>query len=565
MRAQPALHRRLNLGATLRNLWDFVNLSGSAGRRLVAVSIVLTAGAAIVDAASLALLRYTLGAGGTSSGDLGLKAAAAFLLAALAGSALRLAAQNRTVAAQFEVGRALALRAFVTLQRQSYADYLRGGASEGFAVFERLIAVAYFGINPMIAGAVALLSAVVILCGIALLYPLAAALMALVLPALALETALRGRKRETAGLSSLSRQRSLLLYEARAGFRHILLANGEARMCEDFARTETRYRAEQARAMFASQSSRYTVEIAGLLIALGVLAFYAWRPAPGVRLVPLLAVIALATFRLLPQIATLRSALQQITLHADVTDDIRNLVTGPEPRSAAPPTEPVRLTRAIALDQISLSRADRPTTLDRLDLEIPRGARVGIMGESGIGKSSLLDIVCGAIAPDGGAVRIDDTRLGPDNAAAWRERIGMVSQEPMLLGATLREAVLFPQRPEQADPERFAQAVAAAGVDTMVAGFPLGLDTPVGETSSLLSGGQRQRLALAHALYRAHDLLLLDEATGQLDAETEAQIVATVAALPRNLTIVIASHRRAAFAGCDAIYRLERGKLVRAD
>jgi ABC-type transport system involved in cytochrome bd biosynthesis fused ATPase/permease subunit len=139
-----------------------------------------------------------------------------------------------------------------------------------------------------------------------------------------------------------------------------------------------------------------------------------------------------------------------------------------------------------------------------------------------------------------------------------------VSQNPVLLGTTLREAVVFPEQPEEADAERFAAALAAAGVAEMVAGFSRGLDTSVGEAGNQLSGGQRQRLALAHALYRARDLLVLDEATGQLDPDSESAIVAAVAALPRDLTIVVASHRAPIFACCDIVYRLVAGKLVKA-
>jgi ABC-type multidrug transport system fused ATPase/permease subunit len=425
--------------------------------------------------------------------------------------------------------------------------------------------VTYFGINQLIAGAMALLGAIVILIGMSLLYPLAAALMALPLAGIAIEAALRGGgAARPAGLSKLSRDRALLLFEARTGFRSIALANGQERMCADFARVELAYRGEQARATIAGQSSRHAMEIAGILAALAVLGGFALFAIPGTPLAPLLAVMALAVFRLLPQLAALRSACRLITLHADVADDVSELLERPVEVALSPAQPAMTLERKIVLSAITLTRPDRRVTIDALDLTITRGERIGIRGDSGIGKSSLLDILCGVIAPDSGSVRIDDRVLDAGSGHAWRERIGVVSQNPVLLGTTLREAVVFPEQPEEADAERFAAALAAAGVAEMVAGFSRGLDTSVGEAGNQLSGGQRQRLALAHALYRARDLLVLDEATGQLDPDSESAIVAAVAALPRDLTIVVASHRAPIFACCDIVYRLVAGKLVKA-
>lgn len=560
----PAREPRLDLASTLASLWLLTAHSGRSRLNSIGLAVALTVLAAIIDVAALGLLRWALAAGTAEAGPRQ-AVGAAFLLVALAGAGLRILAQRRTVDAQFAVNYALSIRAFRVLQQQQYADYMRRGASEGFAAFDRLQAVAYFGVTQLIAGASAILSALIMLAGVTVLYPWAGAMLGVFLLAVLAETAWRGRTPAKAGISGLARERALLLYEARMGFRHIFLANGQARMSDDFARVEHLYRGEQARVALESQSSRQAIEIAGLLIALAALSALALLSASGSALVPFLAVVALAAFRLLPQIATLRSALRLIGLHADVTEDVRELVSRPLTDPSSPAVRPMQLNRAVRLEGLTLAWPGRPPTLDGVTLEIPRYRRIGIRGASGAGKSSLLDILCGATAPDAGSVFIDDVALNATTRPAWRERIGVVSQNPVLLGATLREAVVFPDRTEDADEARFDAAVAAAGVAAMVADFPRGLDTSIGEASGLLSGGQRQRVALAHALYRARDLLVLDEATSQLDAESEAAIVAAIRAAPRDLTIVVAGHREAAFACCDEIHRLEAGRLVRDD
>jgi ABC-type bacteriocin/lantibiotic exporter with double-glycine peptidase domain len=451
------------------------------------------------------------------------------------------------------VSRELSIKAFRTLQLQDYATWLKGGAASGFAAFERLAMISSQALTPFITAVVSAISVAALAAAIAWLYPWAGLALALVLVAIVIEAGWRGNQGEARSISNLSQTRSVLLYEARHAFRDIFLTNGQERLCADFAENELQFRSRLASATIGAQSARHTIEIAGLGFAL--LMLLAASTIPGESgMLPLLAVLALAALRLLPQIASGRTSVRMVALHGAVTDDVLALLETPVTVDAD------------ALDRsFVLERELRPETLSGLDLAVPRGARIGIRGESGAGKSTLLDVICGAIPPAAGRVSIDGRELDPALGKAWRNRIGVVSQTPILLGRTLREAVIFPERIEAADQERFAAAVARAGIDRMVERFELGLDTPIGEAVTYLSGGQRQRLALAHALYRARDLLILDEATGQLDATSEAAIVAALSDLPEGLTLIVVSHREAPFACCDELYELSGGKLMRAN
>jgi ABC-type multidrug transport system fused ATPase/permease subunit len=562
---QQELAPRRPFGA-LRSLWALIDHAGPRPVRALRIALILTGIASIGDIASLALLQRAIsamsGAGAADKTDGALLAG--FLGAALIATVLRLLALRQRIVAEQQVARGLTVRAFQALQMQDYSTYLRNGASAGFAAFERLSLIINQALAPFIAAIVSAISVVALTGAIAWLYPLAGAVLTIAIAAVAVEAAWRGGGRAARMVSSLSQTRSVLIYEARHAFRDIFLTNGQERLCADFAETETAFRNQLTGSATAAQSARHTIEIAGLAIALVLLLVANMAPGGGGALLPLLAVLALAALRLLPQIATGHTSVRMVALHGSVADDVLALLEAPLARHVPAGARPLVLTDAIRLEGVVVSRPDRPDTLTGLNLTIPRGARIGIRGASGAGKSTLLDVICGAIQPDAGTVRIDSTLLDAVQGKSWRERIGVVSQTPILLGRTLREAVVFPERIAEADPERFAAAIARAGIDDMVKGFEQGLDTPIGEAVSFLSGGQRQRLALAHALYRAHDLLILDEATGQLDSPSEEVIVAALRDLPQDLTLIVVSHREAPFACCEVLYELSGGKLVLA-
>ncbi|HEV7660666.1 MAG TPA: ABC transporter ATP-binding protein [Allosphingosinicella sp.] len=547
----------------MANLSRLLRHVGADGRRHLTIALGLTALATVTDIVSLALLQRGMTAirdndAATSSGGFG--TITWFLIAAGAASMLRLFAVRHTVTAQFAINRSLAASAFAALQYESYADYVRRGASAGIAAFDQLQLVIYNALAPMIMLTTTALGAVSLCLAMAVLHPLAGAVLLAGLALVAVEGAWRGARAADAGITATTQSRARLLFEARNSFRDIYMANGQARVCEDFAALDGALRERQAESARAAQSSRHGIEVAAFGAAAVLSAVIASGPRGWSDALPALGTLALASFRLLPQVGVIRASLRTIGAHGPVTADMIALLDGPR----APPMQPgalVTFRDRIELRGVTVRRDDRPVTLDGLDFVIPRGARIGISGASGAGKSTLLDVICGAVGIDRGALLLDGEPMDPSSGMAWRDRIGLVAQQPLLIGATLREAVIFPHRVADCDPQRFAFAVERSGVSAMAALFGRGLDTPIGEALVRLSGGQRQRLALAHALYRAQDLLLLDEATGQLDAESEQAIVGVIGALPRSLTIIVVSHRETPFAYCDAVYCLSEGRL----
>lgn len=216
--------------------------------------------------------------------------------------------------------------------------------------------------------------------------------------------------------------------------------------------------------------------------------------------------------------------------------------------------DPPRLQTAIALRGITLRYAGREKPVfDRLDLTVPAGSLVGVCGPSGVGKSSIADILGGLISPDSGEVLIDDRPLEGAARIAWRQRVAYVEQVPYLFDGTIAANLAW-GLPYCAD-ETMQRALERASA-SFVMDLPLGLQSRVGEGGRQFSGGERQRLALARALLRSPDLLILDEVTAALDGGNEAAVSGTIASLKGSCTILILGHRAALLELADHIVDL---------
>ena len=198
--------------------------------------------------------------------------------------------------------------------------------------------------------------------------------------------------------------------------------------------------------------------------------------------------------------------------------------------------------------------------LKDVSLEIPAGKITAIAGPSGSGKSTLTDILIGLLEPGGGEVRVDGVPLTGSNARRWRRSVACVFQDPYLFHGTIRENLRW-ARPEATEAEIW-RALRLAAAEEFVAALPDGLDTVTGDRGGWLSGGERQRIALARALIREPALLVLDEATSQLDAENERRILAVLKSLRGRMTVVVVAHRPVLLEGADRVVLLRSGRVA---
>ena len=227
-------------------------------------------------------------------------------------------------------------------------------------------------------------------------------------------------------------------------------------------------------------------------------------------------------------------------------------------------TAVLRPERAIVLDSISYSYPENErTALKNVSLEIGACTTVGIVGGTGAGKTTLVDLVLGLLSPTEGEIRIDDTALTNANMRPWQRAIGYVPQSIYLVDDTVTRNIAFGLPTEEIDAEKVERASRLAALhDFVVNELPLGYDTIVGERGVRLSGGQRQRIGIARALYNTPSLLILDEATSALDNITEKVVIEAVENMRNEMTIVMIAHRLSTVRRCDVIHVMERGTVV---
>jgi ABC-type multidrug transport system fused ATPase/permease subunit len=201
--------------------------------------------------------------------------------------------------------------------------------------------------------------------------------------------------------------------------------------------------------------------------------------------------------------------------------------------------------------------------INRLSLSLKKGESIALIGKSGAGKTTLVDIVLGLLIPEAGDICVDGVSIY-DNLRAWQNLVGYIPQSIFLMDDTIERNIAFGVPDHLVDRDRLHRAVEAAQLTELVTRLPDGLKTGVGERGVRLSGGQRQRIGIARALYHEREILVLDEATSALDNETEQLVSEAINALAGNKTLIIIAHRLSTVEQCDRIYLMEEGQVVRS-
>ena len=284
-------------------------------------------------------------------------------------------------------------------------------------------------------------------------------------------------------------------------------------------------------------------------------------------LLSILSLFAAAAFRLMPSVSRITLAISIIKYHAPILSTIYDDIKTPLKKdkiteSGSQLLSPIQMFQeSIKLENICFRYPDtEDNILDFLSFTIPKGTSVAFIGPSGSGKTTLVDIILGLLKPSSGKVLIDGFDI-QENLSSWQDHIGYIPQNIYLSDNTIRNNIAFGLDDAQIDDNRIWEAIENAQLDEVVRKLPGGLDTMIGEHGLKISGGQRQRLGIARALYNDPDVLVLDEATSSLDAETEKEISNSINKLSVGKTLLIIAHRMTTVENCDIQFFLRNGKI----
>ena len=313
-----------------------------------------------------------------------------------------------------------------------------------------------------------------------------------------------------------------------------------------------------------------TVCMAGLILYLMIMIL---TGADVTSMVPQIGTFAIAAMRMLPCANRINNHLTSISyfepFFMGVSDNLqeeihdKKMVYDTNVYSEKKLVEKLPVKKQIVLDDIVYHYPNSEVLIfDHAHMEVPVGAAVGIVGTSGSGKTTIVDIMLGLLDIQNGQILADGVEVR-EHYEGWLKNIGYIPQTIFMIDSTIRKNVAFGYADEDIDDEKVWEALKKAQLDEFVRGLPEGLDTSIGERGIRISGGQRQRIGIARALFEDPEVLVLDEATSALDNETEAAIMDSINSLHGQKTLVIIAHRLQTIEKCDMVYRVEEGQIKR--
>jgi ABC-type multidrug transport system fused ATPase/permease subunit len=275
----------------------------------------------------------------------------------------------------------------------------------------------------------------------------------------------------------------------------------------------------------------------------------------------LLGIYTGASFRMIPSLNRILNSVLQIKSHHYLFVELDGLVTlKPDRKDERVST--LSFTHEIELRDLSFQYPDGTKVLDGTSLTIRKGEKIALVGKSGSGKTTMLLIFLQFLKGNAGKIVLDDVEISDDSLLEWRRIFSFVPQNPYLIDGTIVENIAFGFSPESVNTEKIQQLIRDVDLEEMISQLPNGLSTQIGEKGIKLSGGQRQRIAIARALYADAEVLLLDEITNQLDAQTELEIISTLEKITRQKkTILMITHHDHLLDEFDRILSLDSGKI----
>ena len=352
-----------------------------------------------------------------------------------------------------------------------------------------------------------------------------------------------------------------VIQEGLFGIREVILNNTFKVFLKIFNNKDIVLRRSQANVQVISLTPRYFFEAFGILIIVIFSYFYSVKNGDLISLIPILGAFALGAQRLLPVFHQLYSNWVLIMGNTNLLKDAIKTLNIKRNKLKLSDKE-IIFEKQIILKDISF-RYDRKSNnvLNKTNVTIKKGEKIGIIGKTGSGKSTLVDILMGLLRPNKGQLIVDKKIITNLNSSSWHNKISHVPQNIFLLNATIFENIAFGIPYNEIDKEKVFKISKMANISKFIENKPFKYNTIVGERGIKLSGGQVQRIAIARALYKNAELIIFDEATSSLDEVTEKEVLKSIYDLDKKITIIMISHKKSSLKNCDKIFRLENNKV----
>ncbi len=354
-----------------------------------------------------------------------------------------------------------------------------------------------------------------------------------------------------------------LLQEGFGGIRDVLIDGTQDFYCKLYVDSDLALRKAQASIQFIGSCPRYLMESLGMML-IAILAYiYVGNANEVSNVIPALGLLALGIQRILPVAQQFYNAWTSLRgCQGTLVNVLLRLEKPLPPFNSLDAPKQLEFKSSFAFDSVYFRYHPLQSwVLEEINLEIPKGSKIGFIGLTGSGKTTLLDILMGLLSPTKGFLKVDGVPIDLNDRRGWQKHIAHVPQSIYLADTSILENIAFGVPRTEIDFDRVRLAAEKACIAHDIESWTLGYETFVGERGVKLSGGQRQRIGIARALYKKADVIVLDEATSALDNQTEASVMASIQTLNPEITVIIIAHRLSSLSGCDKIIELSEGRI----
>lgn len=365
-------------------------------------------------------------------------------------------------------------------------------------------------------------------------------------------------------LTQEAENRFKIMNEAFGGIRDVILYNKIDSYTKTFRTSGKSFAKARSENHILWQIPRYYLELLAFSSIIIILILASVNSESGINnLIPVLSLFLLASLKILPAIQQIYASIGQIKGNKAGFDSIKfDLKKSRKTKDEIFALEIKFPENDIKFKNVSFKYPNKSTNvLNSLSVNFPINKTIGIVGVSGGGKSTILDLLLGLIKPNSGEIYLDDRQLLDSHLSDWQRNIGYVPQNIFLTEGTISNNIAFTNDDESIDHQKVREVISQVELEDVIKQLPKGLDSTIGERGVQLSGGQRQRIGIARALYKNSKLLVLDEATSSLDGRTEKQIMDSIYKIKKDRTIIIVAHRIKTIINCDLILFIKEGRL----